>query len=148
MMAGERDTFPNYEKVTGRDPRNATFEEFVCHYLTSDMRKVDGHFRTQRSKLLPVKYTHAIPMSNLQSDVAELIGSNLADAYFGNKANSSGGVEYDNASSAVPCRELYQRWQDTGEVPSYKSLLTDELRRVLRDIYSDDFDLIRRVEGQ
>lgn len=147
MMAGEADVFRNYRKVTGKNPYAANFNEFVSHYLTTDPGRVDGHFRTQYEKLFPVKYTHAIPMRNLCAAMSRIIGPQLAESYFRNRINASGDTEYDEASNDVPVRDMYQRWARTGELPSHESLLCEQARKTLTDVYADDFAMISAIEA-
>lgn len=146
MRWGPTDLFDSYRKVTGRDPEQATFDAYVDAYLSADMNRVDPHCRTQSDFLFPVKYSHAIPMSALHTEMARLLGAETADAYFKSKRNTSGDIEYSDTLHDVSASELCRRWQATGEMPSRDSFLTDRTRAALERIYARDIAMLADIE--
>lgn len=148
MMDRNGDIFRNYLEVTGNPPETATFDEFVTLYVCRNMKNLDLHCRPQHEHLLPIKYTDAIPMHNLYSEMARIAGEDIANSYFGDKTNSSGGREYDAPANNVPANVAYNEWQTTNSVPSFDSLLTRQTEDMLKRIYADDLSMIAEIEKQ
>lgn len=147
MMDRNSDIFDSYRHVTGQNPETATFNEFVTLYLCQNMKKLDPHCRPQYAHLLPIRYTNAIPMRALYPTMTQIVGQEIADSYFKEKTNSSGGTEYSEAASSTPAYVAHERWRRTHNVPSFHSLLTDHTERILKQIYVEDLMMIAMLDG-
>lgn len=141
QQVGHRDVFDSYHAVTGQDPREATFTRFVTGYLRHP-GPLDPHVWSQAGHLAPVLYEHAIPIQDLESGMAGLIGTERAARYFGTRSNATAcataAVVSDPANE--PASLLHQRYEQDGSMPSASSLLTPELRDALREIYAEDYE--------
>lgn len=142
QRAGNGDIFHDYERVTGASPATATFEDFVVRYLGSESGTNDPHTRPQRSHLLPIVYTDAIPLTMLHERMAELLDGQTAGAYFGRKLNASGNAAARDVplASVTPADELRRAWLHDNSLPSRTSFLAGEsdLEHRLRSIYAHD----------
>jgi hypothetical protein len=88
---GNQDIFHDYEKVTGRSADKADFHTFILAYVGSG-RSLDPHLWTQRRHLLEIEYNAAMMIEDVHEASAGLFGDQLADRYFAEKMNRSGGV--------------------------------------------------------
>ena len=142
QRSGNDDIFRDYERVTGTDPDRATFEDFVVRYLGSETGPHDPHTRSQRSHLLPIVYTDAIPITSLREHMADVLDGPTADKYFGRKLNASGSASTytDLSASRAPAHELHEVLLREGSFPSQSSFLGggNDLEGRLRSIYSQD----------
>jgi sulfotransferase famil protein len=142
MQDGAANFLGNYERVTGCDPFDATFEQFVGSYLTR--RSLDPHTRSQSSHLLPVSYNCASTFKTLFADMKIIIGDELATRYFAKPTNDSSGALFDEPSLDVPVRILRGRYGATGQLPSNTALNGSDVRAIVRQIYRDDYKLVPR----
>lgn len=119
---GNGDIFDNYRRITGCAPETSTFDDFVLKYLTANSRSLDPHCRSQYSHLRPVRYTDAIPLASLRSEISRIVGDEMAERYFSKKTNSS-----------TP--------QDSHGMP-HAGERGKEVVGTLRKIYRDDYAMI------
>ena len=142
QRSGNDDIFRDYERVTGADPDRATFEDFVMRYLGSDTGPNDPHTRSQRSHLLPIVYTDAIPITALREHMAEVLDGPTADKYFRRKLNASenSSTYTDSSASRTPAHALHEVLLREGSFPSRASFLGggNDIEGRLRAIYSQD----------
>jgi len=117
---GNSDIFRNYFSVTGEDPRNSTFRDFVRNYVSQlgDVR-LDPHVWPQSWHLCPVLYDHVIELSELFEGMSQVIGTDLAREFFCEKVNSS---------------------------PETDLVTDDETYARLASIYAEDMRLIERTK--
>lgn len=149
MQKGAASLLGNYRLVTGSDPNEATFHDFVTDYLTR--RNLDVHARGQSSHLLPIRYNSVSTLETLHDDVRRICGREIADAYFSRPTNASSGQLSQQPSSEIPVYILKAHYEDTGELPSTSALMTPELEATIRRIYRRDYALdpaARRSAGQ
>lgn len=139
MQKGAEPLLGNFRQVTSSDPNEATFSSFVTDYLTC--RNLDVHARGQSSHLLPIRYNSVSTLKTLHEDVRRICGPEIADAYFSRPTNPSSGHLSQAPSSDVPVHVLKSHFEDTGELPSTKALMTPELEAMIRRIYHRDYAL-------
>ncbi|MBK0400382.1 sulfotransferase family 2 domain-containing protein [Limibaculum sp. M0105] len=102
----------SYRRVMGAEP--ATFEDFVRFAC----RDADPHCWPQCDHLMPIRYTHAIPLSRLYQSMCGIVGEEAAEPF----------VQPYNAS--VP----------------YLTEVSDEARRLIRRHYAKDYAMIARLK--
>lgn len=139
MQEGSTDLVADFERVTGFDAENATFEHFVTSYLAA--RPGDPHTWTQASQLLPMSYNCVSTLSSLFEDMKPIVGEDLARGYFAKPANQSSGFLYDEASASVPVRVLRERYEAEGALPSRAALDQPAVRAAIRRLYRNDYSL-------
>lgn len=100
-----------YRKVMGEEP--STFEKFVRFSVLG----ADPHCWSQSSHLMPMRYTHAIPLDCLYQVMSEIVGS----------------------AAAAPFRER------TNESRHISVNVTSESRRMIRSYYRADYMLINAL---
>ena len=141
MVAREDSTdfIADFESATGSDVDASTFDQFVTVYLTSKPR--DPHTWTQASQLLPMSYNCVSTLDTLFHDMRPIVGDELARRYLARPANQSSTSLYDEASFAVPVRQLRERYLATGELPSSGALDAPNARATVLRLYRDDYGL-------
>ena len=135
------DIFKNYWNVTGNDPTNATFRDFVENYLNNHMDELDPHLLPQRTHLLPIVYTDSIPILKLHEAMATILNIQTADTYFSSEMNSTiTRQNYENLMVAdTPAVELHKIWLKERALPTRQSFLFDKnIENKLRLIYAQD----------
>ena len=142
MQDGNEDIFESYYRVTGFPPQSASFSQFVNRYLTKGVEDLDPHVRPQRTHLLPVCYTDAIPLPELYGAMKSILNEKVADEYFSNKVNSSSSHDiYDEFSiSSVSADRIREVFLSEGKLPSKRSFIQKEieLSSMLDKIYIKD----------
>lgn len=140
QRSGSGDIFKSYEAQTGRSPETASFKDFVTHYLTGDMRRIDPHVLAQRRHLLPIIYSDAIEMGQLHETMCGVIGSDLADRYFLVRTNQTTGlIENDCGDvSNIPADKLAQTYESTNTLPPHAAFVTPDIAEQLDDVYRSD----------
>jgi hypothetical protein len=139
MREGDRDFIPDFERVTGQDADEATFEQFVTAYLAGKPR--DPHTWSQASHLLPMSYNCVATLATLFEDMRPIVGEELAGRYFAKPANQSSAALHNETSFDVPVRLLRERYAETGELPSNAALDEPGVRAIVRGLYADDYHL-------
>lgn len=116
---GSTDLLGSYHLVTGKDPDEASFEDFILDYVSKlkDV-PVDPHVWPQYWHLCNVIYDRAFPLDNLYEAMLQMIGEDMAARFFQTKVNSSADVALD---------------------------IGKEIRARISEIYSEDFQMIRRI---
>ena len=144
QQSGCHDIFASYEAITNKDPLTATFNDFVFDYLDPDFQKLDPHVLPQRSCLLPIVYTDAIPLSELRESVRSLFGAEIADRHFGRKVNASSerpaaaDKEFQD-SPDTPASEMNKSYADSGFLPAKEALLASPvIRSRIEELYRND----------
>ena len=116
------DIFKNYWRVTGKDPKNAKFEEFIVDYLSRlGDAPLDPHVWPQHWHLCDVIYDLAIPLRSLADGMSKALGPSIASDYFKHKVNPSA---------------------------SYKIEVGSEIRSLVSKIYAEDYRMIERLSGK
>lgn len=146
---GEIHVFRSYRDLIGKDPNDASFTEFVNNYLGSGDQpfrriRLDPHCFTQHFHLLPIAYSHAIPMKELSHQMYHVLTPATAKLYFGKRVNATPSIEYDEPSHLASASELRRRFSAGEGMPSLPALVTDELRERILSLYLAD---IRLIEG-
>jgi hypothetical protein len=129
--------------TTGMDPLSVTFSNFVSHYLSSGLSKVDSHFATVVSHLGPLNYTKVIFDKYLYDDARWVFGDEIADKYFFIKRNSTGKYVTADVKNAfnIPASELFLMFQASGVLPSKESFMDSNVVATIKKLYSADYDI-------
>lgn len=144
QQLGFFDVFTNYNRITGMDPRMASFNDFVFHYLDNPVLSLDVHMHPQVAHLHPVDYNAACDVVGLYDMSVEIFGSTLANKYFKNKRNSSHRSSPLNAEFLdYPAHVLNDLYFKTGQVPDFLSIMNSEHIEFLEQKYSADIKLYR-----
>lgn len=146
MQDGAVDFLNDFRRVTGSDPKGATFEQFVHHYL--EHRPGDPHTLSQAAHLLPISYNVRSTMDSLLHDMKQVVGDELAKRYFGRPVNESSAILFDEPSVDLPVRVLRDRYAESGQLPGSSALETAELRSAVQRLYRADYKLARRQFGR
>jgi len=144
MAKGARDFLTSYAAVTGGDPEDATFKDFVLNYLPA--RSLDPHASSQISALLPLPYNRVCTLESLAADMERILGDQIAQKYFAKRINHSSSALFHEGSADVPVRLLRERYQLSGELPSDDALQTEILRSRIRQLYRFDYLLAPPTE--
>lgn len=146
VRSKNKDIFYNYQKVTGNNPEESTFCNFVKSYLTKSHSLIDLHCHSQASHLLPIFYTHAIPINKLSSCMQKIIGKHLSNRFFKDKINQTTTLNVDNFAYNISSNALHKNYLKTGFLPSNAALLNNSICEILQQIYFEDFELIDSCE--
>lgn len=84
---GNEDIFNNYRGTTGKDPEQATIDDFV-DYVCAAAGKLDAHVVPQSQQLMPLEYTSVFLMKNLPAAAVQLFGDSLGQ-HFAKRVNST-----------------------------------------------------------
>jgi hypothetical protein len=97
--------------------------------------------------LAPVSYTEIWALDKMHSCAVDSLGATVADKYFKLQENATAYYNtYEDAEvSSLPARILFERFQQTKQVPSKRSFLQSSVADVVRMLYRDDHTLIERV---
>ena len=144
MQEGAGDFLNDFKRVTGFDPGDATFEQFVHFYLARGPH--DPHALSQAAHLLPVSYNICSTMDSLRDDMTQVVGDELAARYFVRPVNQSSASLFEEPSFEVPVRVLRQRYAETGELPGSAALDSTEVRSAVLRLYRVDYSLASRYE--
>ncbi len=138
--------FRRFEEETNLSPDKASFRDFVMVYCREPFELKDPHVRPLEHHLARVKYTWAIPMSELSAAMEVLLGRVTAKQYFSVPTNSTSyGSDADSLFDQPSC-DLRQRLLKSGKLPSKRSMMDKELEQVVRQRYSCDYELVERLE--
>lgn len=144
VQTGNTAIFDNYRAALGKNPQNATFENFVKEYCR-DFRKRDVHIERQSQHLLPVRYDAALDMGSLHAGMADLIGVELADRYFAHKVNSSTYGTDNLDKSQIKARDLHNHYKTTSELPSKHAFMRDDLIAICQRRYDMDYKMLSKI---
>lgn len=138
--------FASYEKITGQNPEEASFADFVQRYLTQPPVLLDQHVLPQAAHLRPFSYNATFLIEGLHDGMARIIGPDLARTYFRDRQNPSGGRELQDSGAADrPSRVLAQAFlAEDRQIPDKDSFLTPDLRALLAR-YAEDSVLLARI---
>ena len=142
QQCGNVDIFKNYELITGHDPVQASFREFVEIYLSKPLDSLDPHAHTQASHLMPVKYNAAIIIEELEKEMSNIVGEDISRSFFSKRRNATqieGNSIFssDEDLSCIPAETIRQRGTPRGG-----QLCTPDLAATLREIYAEDCTII------
>lgn len=138
----DTDLVSEYARVTGCDPSDATFEDFVFRYLP---HATDPHTRAQVDHLLPIVYSDSIAIESLQRGMALILGTEAAEKHFGRRANAAPRARHNAPSALVPSRKIRQAYESDRALPSRDGFLQSAggLEERLREIYARDAAFFR-----
>lgn len=148
MHYGADDILANFAKVTNIDPDEATFAKFIGMYLESNaMETLDRHAWPQISHLHRLKYTHAIPIHELASEMAKIVGKDVVTKYFGEPTNATKGIvdPTHNDLSDISCRELSAAFDTQGKLPTSQQLARPDLIRRIERLYESDVAWVQKL---
>ncbi|WP_108883002.1 sulfotransferase family 2 domain-containing protein [Anderseniella sp. Alg231-50] len=137
----------SFEYFTLTSPLDTTFSDFVRVYLQRYLRLFSGnwlldvHVIPQADCLWPIHYTHVLRFECLHEDISLVLGKDTADQFFTRKINSSSTARYDDPSAKTAVSELRRRFAETGELPSLRAYVDDELEAIIRNLYAIDYEL-------
>ena len=146
--SGAGDFHANWRTVTGTDPETATFADYVA-YVEEDFGAIDVHCMPQKAHLFAIPYTHAIPMSDLRTGIADVVGERLAERHFSRPRNategSGGAGTLAGDLSGRPAAELAAE-RARGARLDRQGFLTGPLTARLEARYAADREMIAKVE--
>lgn len=138
---GNQDIFQNYQRMTGKDPNDATFLDFLRNYIAPfDFNEIDCHAIPQVDHLQPVVYSAPVRFEYLYNDIRLALGDTLAERYFVRKTNKTTYAEETEAGEDYRASppELTAHYQRTGALPNSKSFYCDELVEIVNTKYRAD----------
>jgi hypothetical protein len=138
---GNRDIFESYHRVTGKDPNETTFLDFVRDYIARyDFNEIDCHALPQVEHLQPVVYNAPVRFEHLYEDIRLALGGTLAERYFAHKTNKTvyGDESESTAGYLASPQQLARQYQETGALPNPKAFYCDELFAVVNKKYRVD----------
>ncbi len=136
-----------YLSVTGKDPRKASFEDFVSRYIWRHQQHIDPECIPQHLHLHPIIYSHAIELSGLRDAMSSIFCDNLANEYFSTRHTSTNAVRYVGLYAGTPACYLRDNFFREGALPSDDSLKNDKTVSILRKIYRADFEMIEKIKS-
>jgi hypothetical protein len=139
------DIFASYHRRTGRDPLQASFRDYVLHYLGHDQSALDPHCHSQIRQLAPALYTEAIPMRSLHEAMAGILGADLAGRYFRIRVNATEAVEDPAPAAHRAAADLHEAYQASGRMPANAALLEPALLQRLQELYADDLAMVQAL---
>ena len=146
---GNADLFRDFRTTLGKDPESASFRDFVDLYCI-DFARRDVHVLPQASHLLPIFYDHALPMEDLHSLMADLIGPKSAGRFFASPVNASEHAEDRSAGISlcdVPAEELRAEFLRSTALPPKNCFVDDALKGVVAQRYHADYRMIGDICG-
>jgi hypothetical protein len=148
-----KDILSSFEKTTGLNPDKTSFRQFVLRYLHLPFKKIDPHCRPQASCLAPLKYSRVIQINELHASMTEIIGSDLADKYFGARANMTtyGKTEPSSDGRAtvdIESGALRKAYFESGEAPHISQFKHDKsICSAISELYAKDYSLSKGLEN-
>ena len=145
---GAEDLLGKLKAATGRDPGLMTFGDFVNEYValleTERWKEVDGHLYPQTWHLLPITYNMVIPMERVHEEMSEILPQDLCDQAFGKPSNSTneGSNFLESCDVDTPAVYLQKKYIQFKSLPKLGQLITPDIEARLKEIYSEDFDII------
>lgn len=148
QRSGHEDIFRSYEQVTGQNPEEASFADFVQRYLSQPLELLDPHVLPQAAHLGPFRYDAAFLLDDLQAGMARILGPGPARTHFLVRHNPSGGRDVaDSGAADRPSRMLALAFQEQDrQIPAQDCFLTPELRACLLARYAEDCALLARIQ--
>ena len=148
VRRGYKDIFNSYRRLTGGDPTNVTFLEFLTKYVgESPFAELDPHVLPQTRHLAAIPYNSPVRFEHLFDDLAKVIGQQYADTYFKKKTNNtsyqstvSEGVapEFETFDFQTGSARLVEMHQKTGTVPAPSCFYCEELSQLIERRYQED----------
>jgi hypothetical protein len=144
QQLGFSDIFKNYNKITGLNPRLATFNDFIFNYLDNEILSLDVHLHPQISHLYPIIYNASCEIKSLYNMADNIFGSTVADKYFKVERNkSSTFLPSSSKFLNYPAYILNDLYLKTGRVPNFLEIMNSECIEFLKSKYFDDIRLYR-----
>lgn len=137
------------EEACGKSIFDTTFFDFLKFYVMSKPDSdVDDHFRTQRSHMLNVDYSHVWDLKNLYKSAAFEFGEDVANKYFYRKVNSTSNASTTTSFSDVSkLGDLYDLYLKEGRLPDRKSFLSEAALCMLKERYGEDYSMLLSHRG-
>lgn len=154
VRSGNQDIWASVRRLTGRDPENLSFDDFVKYYVVPSMKNFqwgvsDPHLYPQVLHLAPRVYHAAIELDALAKTMYSLIPDDKARLYFGTRANASlNSVDEGQGTGSlarVPSSELHAKYRQMGTLPANSALRADELGQLLTIAYRMDYEMIAEI---
>jgi len=143
---GTNGVYKNYQQYSEIAPQDSSFLDFLT-YIVSSKDNVDGHFIPQHDHLLPIDYTHPIPVKHINRTMDRLLGTQEGSEMFMHKANATQyGTHGFDGICDTPADEL-QRIVQSGQRLQIDAFKTPETQRIIGEIYSQDYEMIRDIEA-
>lgn len=139
---GSADIYRSYHKITGKDPEQASFADYV-DYLHAGFTQTDPHTWPQKSHLFSGSYHHAIPIGRLTGTMQRILGPDSAHLFpvVTNKSTRTNGQRRDDEMSRIGSEDL--RRMIAGGINLTKANFADaDLQARLRDLYAVDIAMI------
>jgi hypothetical protein len=135
----------NYRKITGADPFDASFMDFLS-YLETGAGEVDSHFWPQKAHLAEFTYTHPIHISRVTEVLSAMLNGEPHAETFAHKANET---RYDPADNIdlrlTPLRDLITM-HDGGRAFAKQGFRNEEVLDRLQNLYASDYQMIAEIE--
>jgi hypothetical protein len=139
----------NYQNLTGRDPVDSNFRQFVMSYLQNPWRKLDLHVWPQYRQLWPINYTHAFLDQDLTRQMSRLVGPEITAKYFSGTVNASPRGEKNGIEDVLdrPAHELAALLDEYDVNAELQHAAATHLEDTLKEIYSADYNLLARFSA-
>lgn len=139
------DVIDSVEAVIDFPISEITFHDFVYKYLISvKPGSLDGHFKPQSLQMYPKEYySHIFKMDNMNEHISNIFGKEVSESYFLNHINQTSRInKVDGEFAKVKISQLNEYYNQNGSLPSFISLLGDEIAKDLQSLYRDDFKIL------
>ena len=146
QQSANEDICGNIRMLTGMDVEKISFRDFVVRYVALAKKEfIDSHVMPQATFTFPQSfYNLVVPLQELNDTITELIPENLFKKCFAVKRN----VSSDNVVASVPSgildapvSEFQKKYLKDGTIPDFKLAVDEELRILIKDIFSEDYAL-------
>lgn len=134
-------------RKAGLDPDTLTFESFLDAFVRHPFKNKDPHLLPQAAHLLPVHYTHCIPIDELADHIEPILGTSLTAQFFQKPANATQADTSMEDASTASVGDLRQTFLNAGTLPSHESFQTEETLAHIRRVYDKDYQLIEKISA-
>lgn len=135
------------QNALGADINDVTYRKFLT-YLEADFDKVDAHLVPQKAHLFEAEYI-PLKMSELQQQMAALIGEQSSAQYFGKKRNAS---HSDTGATLEPSHDIQigdlRKMRQEGQRFSKQNFMDPDLDAFILSRYRQDVDAISLIEAE
>ena len=157
LRRGNTGIFISYQKLTQNSPETASFNDFVEDYLRPFLYRrnkkngpvIDRHALSLHDCLSPIKYDHAIEMSQLLAFSKTSFGDEIAESFFTKPINATKSAHiYSEYSGNITAEKLHKRYSATSELPDISSLISLEQKQTLLKLYTHDYKIISHLKNE
>ena len=146
QQSGAQEIIKNFSNFSQYKIEDLTFNIFVNEYIKKieEGYLIDAHLLPQQWHLMPIVYNRVIPLNMIEESIGKIAGENIAKKFFSKSVNSTSYriSSIDNFCGDTSVWELRRVFLSEGAFPKTELFLTEKSERVLRDVYSCDYDMI------